>query len=110
GERDAITAFMRKAAEATCDFYIDNTALDGIPYWDTGAPNLDKVGDWRGKTSDPFNDHEPIDSSAAAIGAQGLLRLGRFLNNERYTQAGLTVSRTLLADPYLSTDPNHQGL
>ena len=104
------TAFMRKAAEATCDFYIDNTALDGIPYWDTGAPHLEKLGDWRAQTSDPFNDHEPIDSSAAAIGAQGLLRLGRFLNNERYTQAGLTVAKSLFADPYLSTDPNHQGI
>lgn len=104
------TAFMRRAAEATCDFYIDNTALDGIPYWDTGAPALDHLGDWRARPSDPFNEHEPIDSSAAAIGAQGLLRLGRFLNNERYWQAGLTVSRALFSDPYLSTDPNHQGI
>jgi hypothetical protein len=107
---DADMEFMRKAAEATCDFYIDNTALDGIPYWDTGAPNLEKLGDWRGRASDPFNDYEPIDSSAAAIGAQGLLRLGRYLNNERYTQAGLTVCRALFADPYLSTDPSHQGI
>ena len=104
------TAFMRKAAEATCDFYIENTAQDGIPYWDTGAPNLEKLGDWRGRASDPFNEHEPIDSSAAAIGAQGLLRLGRYLNNDRYTQAGLTVARSLFADPYLSSDPNHQGI
>ena len=107
---DVDTEFMRKAAEATCDFYIDNTALDGIPYWDTGAPNLEKLGDWRSTKSDPFNDHEPIDSSAAAIGAQGLLRLGRYLNNDRYTQAGLTVARSLFADPYLSTNPNHQGI
>ena len=28
----------------------------------------------------------------------------------RYTQAGLTVARTLLNDAYLSTDPQHQGL
>ena len=109
-QTDTDTAFMRKAAEATCDFFIDNTALDGLPYWDTGAPNLEKLGDWRGRASEPFNDHEPIDSSAAAIGAQGLLRLGRFLNNERYTHAGLTVARSLFADPYLSTDPNHQGI
>ena len=33
-------AMMRKAAEATCDFYIENTPPDGIPYWDTGAPGL----------------------------------------------------------------------
>ena len=106
---------MRKAAEATCDFYIENTALDGIPYWDTGAPGLSKMGDYLGRPSDPFNDHEPVDSSAAAIGAQGLLRLGAWLqgrgeNGTKYIQAGLTVLDTLFAEPYLSTDPSHQGL
>ncbi len=110
GGRDSVVAFMRKAAEATCDFYIDNTAADGIPYWDTGAPELEKPGDWRGKTSDPYNDHEPVDSSAAAIAAQGLLRLGRYLKNDRYSQAGLSVCKSLFAEPYLSTDVSHQGL
>jgi hypothetical protein len=110
GGRDAVVAMMRKAAEAACDFYIGNSALDGIPYWDTGAPGLDKLGDWRGMPSDPFNDFEPVDSSAAAIAAQGLLRLGRYLNSDQYWQAGLAISRTLFAEPYLSTDPNHQGL
>ena len=37
---------MRKAAEATADFYIENTAQDGIPYWDTGAPGLAELGDY----------------------------------------------------------------
>jgi unsaturated chondroitin disaccharide hydrolase len=110
GGREAITATMRRAAEATCDFYIEHSPTDGIPYWDTGAPNLHKLGDWASRPSDPFNPHEPIDSSAAAIGAQGLLRLGRYLKNERYWQAGLTVCDSLFSEPYLSTDPNHQGL
>lgn len=101
---------FRKAAEAACDFYIENTPVDGVPYWDTGAPGLDKLGDWRGKDSDPFNDFEPIDSSAAAIAAQGLLRLGRFLQIERYWNAGLKVSSAVFSEPYLSTDPSHQGL
>jgi len=66
--------------------------------------------------SNPFNDYEPIDSSAAAIGAQGLLRLGNYLNRKGledgniYVSAGLTVAHSLLSEPYLSPDPNHQGL
>lgn len=105
-----VIAAFRKAAEATCDFYIENSAADGVPYWDTGAPNLHKLGDYLGRDADPFNDHEPVDASAAAIGAQGLLRLGRYLSSERYFQAGLTVLASILREPYLSTDPNHQGL
>ena len=106
----SLEPLMRKAAEATCDFYIEHTPTDGIPYWDTGAPNLHKLGDWAGKPADPFNAFEPVDSSAAAIAAQGLLRLGNYLGNEKYTQAGLTVCDTLFAEPYLSSDANHQGL
>lgn len=112
GGRAAVESMMRKAAEATCDFYIENTPADGIPYWDTGAPGLAEMGDYLSRKSDPFNDHEPVDSSAAAIGAQGLLRLGAYLGpaGERYWQAGLTVLDNLFDEPYLSTDPNHQGL
>jgi rhamnogalacturonyl hydrolase YesR len=101
---------MQEAAEATCDFYIDNTSVCGIPYWDTGAPNLHRLGDWRSKPADPFNQFEPVDSSAAAIAAQGLLRLGKHLKNNHYWQAGLTVCDSLFDVPYLSTNPNHQGL
>ena len=117
GGRDAIDGFMLKAARATADFYIDHTPTDGVPYWDTGAPNLPALGDYLNRPADPFNNCEPVDSSAAAIGAQGLLRLGKYLTDRGYTdagsrywQAGLTVLNTLLAQPYLSTDPAHQGL
>ncbi len=101
---------LERAARATCDFYIENTPPGGVPYWDTGAPGLERLGDWRAMAADPYNPHEPVDSSAAAIGAQGLLRLGRFLKEERYTQAGLTVCDTLFDEPYLSTAADHQGL
>ncbi len=117
GGREEIEQMMLKAAEATCDFYIDNTSSDGIPYWDTGAPDLHKLGDYRSSVADPYNEYEPVDSSAAAIGAQGLLRLGRYLTSkgekkkgDKYWQAGLTVAKTLMDDPYLSTDDDHQGL
>ncbi len=117
GGREAIVARFRKAAEAVCDFYIANTPTDGIPYWDTGAPNLHKLGDYLDRASEPYNAHEPVDSSAAAIGAQGLLRLGAWLlnrgevaNGKRYRQAGLSVLRTLLEEPYLSAAPEHEGL
>ncbi|QHI70596.1 glycosyl hydrolase [Tichowtungia aerotolerans] len=111
GGREAVEAVLLKMAKATCDFYIKNSAADGVPYWDTGASRLWKLGpDYLDRPADPFNDAEPVDSSAAAIAAQGLIRLGNHLNDERYLQAGLTVLRTLLEEPYLSTDETHQGL
>ncbi|MCK5457856.1 MAG: hypothetical protein KAI45_12070, partial [Melioribacteraceae bacterium] len=116
GGRASLEEFMLKAAKASCDFYIEHTPIDGIPYWDTGAPNLDKIGDWKNKPSDPYNDFEPVDSSAAVIAAQGFLRLGKVLENsspkdaEQYFKAGLTIAESLFKEPYLSTDTNHQGL
>ncbi|MCP9237627.1 glycosyl hydrolase [Lewinella sp. JB7] len=111
-----VEAVYLRAARATCDFYLAHTAEDGIPYWDTGAPKLHRLGDYTAKPADPYNAFEPVDSSAAAIGAQGLLRLGRYLESrdpeagKTYFQAGLTVLNTLLDEPYLSTDDDHQGL
>jgi len=106
-----------RAARATCDFYITNTPVDGIPYWDTGAPGLAHMGDYLNRASDPFNSFEPLDSSAAAIAAQGLLRLGRYLSAKnleeeggKYFSAGLTITDNLFDDPFLSRDPEHQGL
>lgn len=115
GGRAKWEALLLKGAQATCDWFIAHTALDGIPYWDGGAPNLHRLGDWRARNAEPFNDHEPVDSSAAAIGVQGLLRLGRYLgettpDGQKYWQAGLTTMRTLLSDAYLGIDPKHHGL
>ena len=115
--KESIVPLMIKAAKATCDFYIMNTSTDGVPYWDTGAPGLYKLGDYLNKPADPFNEFEPVDSSAAAIAAQGLLRFGRYLQHhqetgvgQRYWQAGLTILNTIFSEPYLSTDSNHEGL
>jgi len=108
-----VMAEFQRAATATADFYLDHaTASDGIPYWDTGAPGLRDLGDWQTKLADPFNDFEPVDSSAAAIAAQGLIRLGRFLGpaDKRYQRAGMAIAAALLSEPYLCSDRKHQGL
>jgi hypothetical protein len=114
GGRAEIEGLMREAARATASHYLEATPPDGVPYWDTGAPGLEAGSE---RPADPWDTPEPVDSSAAAIAAQGLLRLGRRLETaeaaeegRRFTQAGLTVTRTLLAPPYLSEDPSHQGL
>jgi unsaturated chondroitin disaccharide hydrolase len=117
GGRAEVDAMMLESARATCDHYIEVAAADGVPYWDDGAPGLSKIKGWRDRPADPFNEHEPVDSSAAAIAAQGLLRLGHALESRgagadgaRYTQAGLRVLDTLFDEPYLSVDAAHQGL
>jgi hypothetical protein len=106
------------AVLATADFYLENSCADGIPMWDTGAPNLHRFpSNYLSTPSDPYNRWEPVDSSAAAVAAQGFIRLGNYLvatndrrNGTRYRQAGLTIARTLFSEPYLSTDAKHQGL
>jgi unsaturated chondroitin disaccharide hydrolase len=115
---DAIRNWMQRAATVTADFYLAHSCADGIPMWDTGAPNLHRLpASYVNKPADPFNQFEPVDSSAAAIAAQGLIRLGNSLaasrqtrRTARYRQAGLTIARTLFSEPYLSFDAKHQGL
>jgi unsaturated chondroitin disaccharide hydrolase len=112
-----VDVFIR-AAQATAGFYLENSCRDGIPMWDTGAPNLHQLPkNYLDKDADPFNQHEPVDSSVAAIAAQGFIRLGNYLSNSgdkkngaRYRQAGLTIANTLFDQPYLSTSAKHQGL
>lgn len=123
GGRDDLENLFLRAASAAADFYMEHTSLDGIPYWDTGAPNVHRLGaDVYEKTSNPYNAHEPVDSSAAAIACQGLLILARYLEGRdvscahlrhtasEYQRAGLAVLKTLLEAPYLSLDPAHEGL
>jgi len=118
GGRRAVTDLFLETARAASDFYIDGySARDGVPYWDSGAPGLHHLGDITKRDADPFNDHEPVDSSAAAIAAQGFIRLGQYLAakgspaaGRRYLQAGLTIADTIFDEPYLSADSRHQGL
>jgi len=114
---DQVDRMFLRAATATGDYYLAVACANGIPMWDTGAPNLHRLGDYGNKPADPFNRWEPVDSSAAAVAAQGLIRLGNYLCRRRqrrrgicYRQAGLTIAHTLFAEPYLATDTRHQGL
>ena len=116
GKQSVIERFL-SVARMCADFYLANSCIDGIPYWDTGAPGLANLGDWRSRPSDPFNEYEPIDSSAAAIAAQGLLRLGEYLSSHGdaesgavYTTAGVRIVDALMAEPYISLGDTHQGL
>jgi hypothetical protein len=116
GKARTLERFL-EVATATADFFVANTPTDGVPYWDTGAPGLARLGDYLGRAAEPFNDHEPVDSSAAAIAAQGLIRLGNVLvgrgaadKGRAYRQAGLSVARTLFSEPYVSTEAEHEGL
>ncbi len=115
--KDSFIERFQTMAEEIADFYIENTPVNGIPYWDTGAPGLVNLAGYLDRPADPYNDHEPVDSSAASIAAQGLVRLGKILSEsgeqtkgERYLQAGLTVANSLFQAPYISTDSSHQGL
>lgn len=108
---------FQSTAEEIADYYIQNTPSDGIPYWDTGAPGLIHISNYLDKPADPYNGYEPVDSSAGAIAAQGLIRLGNFLRalgnsikGNHYYNAGLTIANALFKEPYLSTSPDHQGL
>ena len=117
GGKAAVLGRFAEVARATADFYIEQTPTDGVPYWDTGAPGLARLGSYLDRPADPFNDFEPVDSSAAAIAAQGLIRLGHYLGGgkearagSRYLAAGLTIARAIFREPYLSTSSGHQGL
>ncbi len=113
-------AFLELFQDTACkvsEYYIQNTPPDGIPYWDTGAPGLSEMTDHLDRPADPLTTSEPVDSSAAAIAAQGFIRLGVCLKKcrqpekgKRYFQTGLSIARTLFDEPYLSTNSDHQGL
>ena len=115
-KRDLVSV-MERAALAAAEFHIDHSFADGVPFWDTGAPGAAAFGDYAHQPSDPFNDVEPLDSSAAAICAQGYLRLGNYLlkrgsrrRGERYRAAAFTIAAALLQEPYLAASSRHQGI
>jgi hypothetical protein len=92
--KDDVERRFLETACAVADFHLATTPTDGVPYWDTGAPGLRELGDYTERPADPFNEHEPVDSSAAAISAQGLFRLARYLDRHasRLSKSGVRSS------------------
>ena len=116
GGREAVEGVMREAAQATSDFYIDEAADDGIPYWDTGAPGLAALDDWRprrrsvqrSRARGQFGGGHRRAGPAAARTAPDVAWRGR-----RSLHAGRPAGRRdahRSAGPYLSTDAAHHGL
>ena len=115
-DKESVIKRFQEVAEAVADHILDHSPTNGIPYWDTGAPQLPKIENYQNKPADPYNGYEPVDSSAAAISAQGLFRLAAFLKESapekslRYSGAAMTMMMSLLSDEYLSLKEDHQGL
>ena len=108
--RDDVAAMMRgRGARDVRSLHRHRRGRRRAACWDAGAPGLASLHGWRDRPADPFNDYEPVDSSAAAIAAQGLLRLGRVLSDDRYTQAGLRVLETIFDEPYSEHRPASPG-
>ncbi|GAA5482932.1 glycosyl hydrolase [Haloferula sargassicola] len=119
GGREKWESLMLRAATAIAENFIENTAADGISYWDQAGPNSHRLD--LSQPADPFNEWEPVDSSASAITAQGLFRLARYLKEhrrpacesdaaERFEKAALVTAASLFSEAYASADPAHHGL
>jgi hypothetical protein len=92
-EKESILPLMVKAARATCDFYINNSPADGVPYWDTGAPDLYKLGDYLNKPADPFNNFEPVDSSALPLVHRDCCGWADIFNKMVRMKQGISIGR-----------------
>ena len=98
---------------ATCDFYIEHSPPPTACRTGTRArPGLVAAGRLAGRARRPVqrpragrSSRPPPSPRRACCGSGGARPRG----GRRYTQAGLTVARTLLDEPYLSTDPGTRG-
>ena len=99
GGRAAVLGPFLRVARATADYYMAQTPTDGVPYWDTGAPGLARLGGYLERPADPFNE----------------LRAGRQLGGG-HRGAGPRAARALPARQgavrsrrrYLAAGPHHR--
>jgi unsaturated chondroitin disaccharide hydrolase len=88
-----------QTAEACADFYIEHTPSDGVPPWDYDAPEASRA---------------QIDTSAAAIAAAGLFRLGGLtadpVKGLLYDSAARHILSTLCTRYLGKSDPEWEGI
>ena len=83
------------AAQKVADYFIARLPGDFVPFWDFAAPGIPKT--YR-------------DSSAGAIAARGLLRLGKVTGNATYTTAATNILGSLLSPTYLADGTSSRGI
>ena len=117
GKRKVLDRFLA-VAEAVADFYIEYTPIDGIPYWDTGAPGLAQHGRLPGppgravQRARAGRQQRRGDRRAGPAAARRLSqRRGRSRKGRPLLPGGLDRRAARSSrEPYLSTDPDHEGL
>ena len=86
-------------AEACADFYIEHTPADGVPPWDYDAPAESRA---------------QVDTSAAAIAASGLFRLGGLCSDPikglLYDSLARHILNTLCTKYLPQADPEWEGI
>jgi unsaturated chondroitin disaccharide hydrolase len=88
-----------QTAEACADFFIEHTPADGVPPWDYDAP---------------AESRSQVDTSAAAIAAAGLFRLGGLtadpVKGLLYDSAARHILGTLCTQYLGKSDPQWEGI
>jgi unsaturated chondroitin disaccharide hydrolase len=88
-----------QTAEACADFYIENTPADGVPPWDYDAAPESRA---------------QVDTSAAAIAAAGLFRLGGLCSDPikglLYDSLARHIVSTLCTKYLAQSDPEWEGI
>ena len=83
------------AARKVSDYLVSHLPTDYVPYWDFQAPGIPNT--YR-------------DSSAAAIAARGLLRLGKLTGDATYTTAAGNILASLSSPKYLTEGTSSRGV
>ena len=115
-ERRALARF-REVAEATADFYIAEHARRRRALLGHGRARPREAGRLpriarpsRSTTTSPWTARPPPSPRRGCCASGNCWRRAATRERgRRYRQAGLTVARTLFAEPYLSTDPAPRG-